>query len=286
MKKTITVLLSILAVPVLFASEPFYERLLVGAPSSGATMEIDGSLRSVDLEPTELHVTVALAGNTRGDGRNIYPGDWARWVKILVGPDGGELRDARAVLLKQNLERVAQHPRTGDYEHSVEAEFRLDGVFTKGQYRVRVSYGNHAEEIIVTVVHGDETVQLREWVLQRQLEKATTWDEIKRINFARIENNPKIIAPWAFLAGAAEEYAGFEETKGYWEHVLAIARAGGSRFEETAEGIEQRIQLLPRYYADREHLRIVMTPSPVGDRSVIELRERKASDWRPSKKKE
>ena len=169
-------------------------------------------------------------------------------------------------------------------EATVWIDGKLEPIFfepaAQGRYSVSVTYEGLSQSTPrpLRVVHGDETTEIRDWALQRQIAHATTWEESKRLLLARIENNPRNAAAWFTLAAGAEQHEDYETTKGYYEKAMAVTREiGGPDADDTVRGVERIMELLPAYFADREHLVIVRENFGPGNPKVIELRERKSA---------
>jgi len=273
--KRLIVLLSLIASTAL-AANPVY-RTMASVPQSDATVRIGGSLEPIFFEPAAMLVTVRLQSGTTNTS-HAWPTDWARDVRFVVtDTTANGSRDVRAEVVRQGDEEMRVDEKL--VEHTVAAEFRLPPL-SSGRYRLTVSYDGLSQSTPrpLVVVRGNETPEIRDWLLQRQIAAAKTWDETKRLLLARIDNNPRNAAAWFALGFGAEQHEDYETTKGYYEKAMALAREiGGSGAEETERGVQRILELLPAYYADREHLMIVRENlGGPGTPTRIELRERKA----------
>lgn len=273
MRTLFAVILFSFAATAATAGDWIYRTMDAAAPGFDSAV-IDGKPEGFFFEPAAIMVTVRVEGGTRDTG-NAFPSDWARNVKlVLTDEDGSNLRDAGATLVRQDVERSRAEERV--VRHFVLAQFKLKPL-TKGRYRVIASYEDQSQTVApLWVVHGDEAPPIVDWRFQHELEKATTWAEIKRINFARIQNNPRNLAAWLSLAANAQEFAALEETKHYYTEALRVTREiDAPEAKRTAEGIEKVLGLLPRYYGDRDHLVIAVESAGPGFPTTIELRERR-----------
>lgn len=287
MKRTFLPLTFLLAATAAFAAGPVYETMSI-VQDRDAVVSIDGRPEAVLFEPGSLLITVRLQRGT-GDSTLAYPGDWTRGVRFSLSRTDGApaaLRDAGALVVHQDLEQIHADEKLVD--HWVSAQFKLR-TLPKGTYRLQVIYGDLPPKTIerITVVHGDETAEIRDWALQRELEKAKSWDDVKRIQLARVANAPRNLSAWFGLAAGAEQNSSYEETRGYYERAMTVARElGGFQSAETVKGIEKTLDLLPAYFADREHLVIVrenvMGP---GTPTRIELRQRNMDRGETARKK-
>jgi len=262
------------------AGAPAYQKLLA-VPEHDAIVPLDGQLAPILFEPAAMNVTVELQSWT-GEAQNAYPADWPQHVKFtMAAADGSEPRDAQAVLVQQEPEEAYVGKRAA-IDHRAVAHFRLAAI-PKGKYRLTTSYHDLSHtNSAVYVVHGDETMEIRDWALQRDLEKAKTWQDVKRIQLARIANNPRNLAALLGVAAVAEEFDDYPVTKAYYERALALSHElGGASMDENIRVIQRTLDLLPRYYADRDHLIIARENLlGLGTPMSIELRERK--EPRPS----
>jgi hypothetical protein len=276
---------SVLLAMAAFGATPAYESMSLWAQHDAAVF-IDGRVQPIFFEGTEIAVTVQLQSWT-GDSAHAYPGDWPRHVNLVLSRDDGTgARVPVAKVVRQDPEEVHVGERVA-IDHSVLAQFLLDPL-PKGRYKLTASYGSLSRTTNGTmfVVHGDETPEIRDWALQRQLEKATTWEETKRLQLKRIENNPRNAGAWFALAAGSEQFEDYQTTKAYYEKAMSISREiGGPQADETVRGVERILELLPAYYADREHLVIVRENlGGPGTPTVVELRERKALPPRANEK--
>jgi hypothetical protein len=259
-----------------FAANPVY-RTMTAVPQNDATVRIGESLEPIFFEPATMIVTVRLQSGTTNMS-HAWPTDWARDVRFVVTDTTASVsHDLRGEVVRQADEEVRVDERL--VEHTVAAEFRLPPL-SSGRYRLTVSYDGLSQSTPrpLIVVRGDETPEIRDWSLQRQIAKATTWDDTKRLLLARIENNPRNAAAWFALGYGAEQHENYDTTKGYYEKAMALTREiGGAGAEETERGVKRILELLPAYYADREHLVIVRENlGGPGSPTRIELRERRS----------
>jgi len=257
---------------------PLY-RTMSAVPHNDATVRVDGKLEPIVFEPAALRVTVTLQSGTNSSS-HAWPSDWASNVRFAVTPDGHKTREMRAEVVRQENEQTRVDEKI--VEHFVSAEFRLAEPLQHGQYILTVSYDGLTQSTPgpIRVVRGDETPEIRDWSLQRQVANANTWDEVKRLELARIEINPRNAAAWFALAAGAEQHEDYATTKGYYEKAMTLSREiGGPNSDETVRGVQRILELLPAYYADREHLVIVRENlGGSGTPTRIELRERKSAD--------
>ncbi len=272
--KRLLVLLSFFASTVL-AADSIY-RTLSAIPDTDAGVWIDGKFEHILFEPAAVIVLVHLESGT-SNASHAWPPDWVRDVHFTITDQGAiRSRDVRAELVRQEDEKM----RIEQYlvQHGVSAEFRLPPL-PHGRYRLTVSYDGLTQSTPgpMIVVRGDETPEIRDWTLRRQIEKAKTWDDTKRLLLARTENLPRNPEPWFELAEGAEKHEDYETTKRYYEKAMALTlQNGGDGAEETVRGVKRILELLPAYYADREHLVIVLENLGMPGAPVrIELRERK-----------
>lgn len=272
--KRLLVLLSLFASTAI-AADPVYRTIWMGADNDAAVW-IDGKLEHVKFEPAALKVEVRLQSGTH-KASHAWPVDWVRDVHFTITDANGP-HEVRAQLLRQEDELI----RVDQYlvDHYVVAEFRLPPL-QHGRYGLAVSYDGLSQSTPgrpVIVVRGDETPEIRDWALQRELEKTgwKTWAEAKRLLIERTEVRPHNPAPWFELAAGAEQYEDYETTKAYYEKAIALTIENGREgAEESVRRTRRILELLPAYFADRKHLVIVrenlMGPGP----PTIELRERK-----------
>jgi len=273
--KRLFFLLSLFASTAL-AANPVY-RTMTSVPQSDATVRIGGGLEPIFFEPAAMIVTVRLQSGTNTTS-HAWPTEWVRDVQFVVtDTSSNSSRDVHAEVVRQGDEEMRVDEKL--VEHTVAAEFRLPPL-PSGRYRLTVSYDGLSQSTPrpLIVVRGDETPEIRDWSLQRQIAKAKTWDETKRLLSARIENNPRNAAAWFALGFGAEQHEDYETTKGYYEKAIALTREiGGVGAEETERGVKRILELLPAYYADREHLVIVRENlGGPGSPTRIELRERRS----------
>jgi hypothetical protein len=256
------------------AAERTYQTIDTSTSDPDTAM-VDGHSQAFFFEPAEIVVAVRLQSGT-ADARPAYSDDWASHVKfVLTAEDGSEPRDPGVTLIRVDREEIKLHPSGHNYDHWVLAQFRLNAL-SKGRYKVTVTYDRLSETLGgLWVVHGDEAPGIVARRLQHQLDSAKTWDERKRILLALAEKNPHNVGTWFWLASGAEEFEEYDVTKAYYEKALAVTReVGGPDMQESVRGIEKTLQLLPLYYADRDHLIIVRESLGPGTPTRIELRER------------
>jgi tetratricopeptide (TPR) repeat protein len=282
--KRLVALLSLFASTAI-AADPLY-RTMSAIPDNDATVRLDGKLKPILFEPASVRVTVRLQTAT-GKASHAWPADWVRDVRFTITDEGSiRSRDVHAEVLRQQDEQVRIEDRV--VEHAAAAEFRLPPL-PHGRYGLTVSYDGLSQSTPgpLIVVRGDETAEIREWSLQRQLEKAKTWEEAKRLLVARTENLPRSPAPWFALAAGAEQREDYETTKRYYEKAMALTiENGGEGAEEAVRGVKRILELLPAYYADREHLVIVLENLGMPGMPVrVELRERRPLAPRAPEKK-
>lgn len=271
--KHLLILLSLFASAAV-AADPIYRTISVAADND-ATVHIDGSLKSIWFEPAVVRVEVRLESGT-SKASHAWPPDWVRDVRFAITADGAiRSRDVRAEVVRQEGEQM----RIEQYlvKHAVSAEFRLPPL-PHGRYGLTVSYDGLSQSTPqpLIVVRGDETAEIRDWTLRRQIEKGKPWEEAKRLLLARTENLPHNPEPWFALASGAEQYEDYETTKSYYEKAIALTIENGREgAEETVRRTKRILELLPAYFANRQHLVIVrenlMGPGP----PTIELRERR-----------
>ncbi len=179
-------------------------------------------------------------------------------------------------MLRQEDEQI----RVDQYlvQHGISAEFRLPPL-PHGRYGLTVSYDGLSQSTPgpMIVVRGDETPEIRDWTLRRQLEKTKTSEEAKRLEVARAETLPHNPSPWFDLASIAEQHEDYETTKAYYEKAIALTIENGREgADETVRRTRRILELLPAYFADREHL-VIFRGNLIGPGSpIIELRERKS----------
>lgn len=281
--KRLLVLLSLFASTAL-AADPIYRTIWMG-PDTDAAVWIDGKFEHILFEPASVRVTVRLQSGT-SKASHAWPPDWVRDVRFTITDEGSiRSRDVRAEVLRQQDEQIRVEDRI--VEHAVAAEFRLPAM-THGRYGLTVSYDGLSQSTPgpLIVVRGDETAEIRDWTLRRQIEKAKTWEEQKRLLLARTVNLPRNASPWFELAGGAEKREDYETTMAYYEKAIALTiENGGPEAEETVRRTRLVLELLPAYFADREHLVIwrdnLIGPGP----PIIELRDRKTLAPRTPEKK-
>jgi hypothetical protein len=280
MKKTSLLLIVPFVVALAGAAAPraplTYQIMDAGATGYDVSM-INGRVQSFCIEPAAVVVSVRLQGGS-ADMAPVYSDDWSQHVHFLLKSGDTDTPPApiAATLVKQDQEQVTLHPSGHDYDHTAVARFQL-APLPKGHYEVTVVVEELSRKVgPLWVVHGDETPEIVDWRLQHELEKANTWSDIKRIQLARVTNNPKNLAAWLGLAAGAEEFEDYAATKAYYERaILAAQQIGGAEMEGQVRVIQETLDLLPRYYADRDHLVIAReTPGGLGTPTHIELRER------------
>jgi hypothetical protein len=272
--KRLLALLSLFASTAL-AADPIY-RTMSMAPDNDATVHIGGKLEPILFEPAAVRVTVHLESGT-SKASHAWRADWVRDVHFVITDQGTiRPREVRPELLRQEDEQI----RVDQYlvQHAVTAEFRLPPL-QHGRYSLTVSYDGVSQSTPqpMIVVRGDETAEIRDWSLRRQLEKAKSWEQAKRLLFARTENLPHNPAPWFELAGGGEKHEDYETTKTYYEKAIALTIENGREgAQETVRRTRRVLELLPAYFADRQHLVIVRENLMGPGAPTIELRERKS----------
>jgi hypothetical protein len=277
MKRLFTILF--LLITTVVTAEPI-SRTLTSVPQPDATVAIEGKLEPIFFEPAAMVVTVKLQSWTKSTSP-AWPAGWVYDVRFVVKDEArGESRDVRAEAVRQEDEVV----RVDEYAvlHGVMAEFRLPAL-PQGRYTVSVSYDRLSQSTPnpLRVVRGDETAEIRDWTLQRHLEHAKTWQESKQLELARIDNNPHNAAAWFGLAMLAEQHEDLETTNGYYQKAMSLTREiGDPDADETVRGVQRILELLPAYFADRQHLVIVREHFGPGTPALIELRERKITEPR------
>src|SRR5205823_6453248 len=129
---------------------------------------------------------------------HAWPTGWVHDVHFTITDQGSILpREVRAEVVRQHDEQILVEQYL--VRHAVTAEFRLPPL-PHGRYRLTTSYDGLSQSTpgSMIVVRGDETPEIRDWTLRRQIEKTRTrsWENIKRLLLERTENLPHNPEPW------------------------------------------------------------------------------------------
>jgi hypothetical protein len=246
------ILLLIFCLPAFAASPDVNDVSLSGGVAKGWMLYTEHTTTQVLIAPAKALIGISAQASSESI---VFGPRWTAELQLRLTDDHS--RDWRLDLIDPGTEQIREANEIQKIPGRWTTAMFSTAPLPVGAYHFTASWRGRTIKDNFVVMRGDETPEIEDFAIQERLATVRDADEQKRLLLRRLEINPSSIGVLSELGELAETHGTLNEAVGYYKEAIALCMK--SDFPPTRErGVQltKLIELLPAYFADREHLKI------------------------------